>query len=69
VRYAGLRANSSSSAAGLAVEARAAGATITPGSIRQIDATTTQITYIYTYPDRTREEAQILVACYPDPGG
>jgi hypothetical protein len=48
-------------AAGLAVEARAAGATITPGNIQQIDATTTQIADIYTYPDRTREEVTITL--------
>jgi hypothetical protein len=43
----------------LAVEARAAGATITPGNIRQVSATVTEIQDIYTFPDGTKEEVTI----------
>lgn len=48
-------------AAGLATEARAAGATITPGNITQIDPSTTEIQDTYTYPDGTREEVTITL--------
>jgi hypothetical protein len=48
-------------AAGLATEARASGATITPGNLRQINPTTIQWTDLYTYPDGTREEVTVTV--------
>lgn len=48
-------------AAGLASEARAAGATITPGPMRQVNASTVEIQDIYEYPDRTRQEVTITL--------
>ncbi|MBI5656238.1 MAG: DUF4157 domain-containing protein [Geobacter sp.] len=48
-------------AAGLATEERASGATITPGTMTQINATTIQWTDTYTYPDGTREAVTVTV--------
>jgi len=48
-------------AAGLASEARAAGATITPGSLRQVGPGSIEIKDIYTYRDGTRQEVTIVV--------
>ena len=48
-------------AAGLASEARAAGAIITPGPMRQVNASTVEIQDIYEYPDRTRQEVTITL--------
>lgn len=48
-------------AAGLATEERASGATITPGTMTQINATTIQWTDTYTYPDGRRESVTVTV--------
>ena len=48
-------------AAGLASEARAANATITPGPLTPIDAHTVEIQDIYVYRDGTREEVTIRI--------
>lgn len=48
-------------ASGLATEERASGATITPGTLTQVNATTIEWTDIYTYPDGRRESVTVTV--------